>query len=629
MPSQKRRSRSGSQKEHHVTDRDVPARVTMADRLTRQRLPLALAGILIAATILVYAQACRFGFVLIDDPTYVSENPRVQGGLSLENIAWSWTTFRDGNWIPLTWLSLMLDTTVFGFHAAGYHLTNILLHAANTGLVFAFLARATGNPMRSACVAALFALHPLHVESVAWITERKDVLSTLFGLLALLSYVNYAVGRGRWNFAACVLCFVASLLSKQTFVTLPFVLLLLDYWPLGRLSERSARLWLIVEKSPLFAISAVACTITVIAQRSGHNVASLSASPFLIRCLNAVVVYATYVAKTFVPYHLSVFYPHPGEHYFVLTVVVSAVLVTAISAAAVVLIRRRPYLFVGWAWYLGTLVPMIGLVQVGRQQMADRYTYLPLVGVFLASVWLFADFIPLRLRGRHALASVAVTVIVLCAGATFVQASYWQDSITLFRHAYECDAQNPIAASALGSRLVETGQTADGLALLESAVRLAPQDAECHFNLAVSLEKAGQSDAALKQYEMALALDDWDPRAHTNLARMLWKRNHVQEAKQHFLKAIAIDPEHVSAYVNLAALCGQTADFAGTITYSQRALQLDPTLSICHYNLALALRAEGRLDDAIRHFRDVLNLSPNDPDATRELTRTLAMRGGS
>jgi protein O-mannosyl-transferase len=629
MPSQKRRSRNHFAKDSTPAGRAVPASLTAAERFARWRRPLTLGAVLIATTLIVYAQAWRFGFVLFDDPTYVSENPRVQAGLSLETFAWSFTTFRDGNWIPFTWLSLMLDTTVFGFHATGYHVTNVLLHVANTVLVFAFLARATGNQLRSACVAGLFALHPLHVESVAWVTERKDVLSTVFGLLALLTYVNYATGRGRWNFAACVICFVASLLSKQTLVTLPFVLLLLDFWPLNRFSERSARLRLIAEKIPLLAISVIACVVTVTAQRSGHNVASLASFSLIARCLNAVVAYGTYLAKTFVPYHLSVFYPHPGEHFFALAVAVAAALLTAVSVAAIVSIRRRPYLFVGWAWYLGTLVPMIGIVQVGRQQMADRYTYFPLIGIFLAVVWLTADLVRGSVRVRRVLAGAAVTVLIVCAAATFVQAGYWHDSISLFRHAYECDEDNPVAASALGNRLVETGQIKEGLALLESAVRLAPKDAEAHFSLAVGLEKSGQTDAAAQEYETALALDDWDPRAHTNLARILWTRNQLQEARQHFLRAIEIDPDHVSAYVNLAALCGQMGDFAGSVAYNQQALQLEPGSSICHYNLALALRAQGRFDDAIRHFDDVLHLSPNDADATRERARTLEMRRGS
>jgi len=629
MQSQKRRMRSRASKEPVF---DVPAlesKEAVADRAGRLRRLLWLTATLVAATLLVYAQTWRFGFVLFDDPTYVSENPHVQAGLSLQNVVWSFATFRDGNWIPFTWLSLMLDTTVFGFHAGGYHFTNVLLHVANTVLLFAFLARATGNQLRSACVAALFALHPLHVESVAWITERKDVLSTLFGLLSLWAYVNYAKSRSGWTFAACLLCFVASLLSKQTLVTLPFVFLLLDYWPLGRFAERSARMRVFVEKIPFLAVSAGFSYVTVMAQRSGHNVASLSTFPLGTRCLNAIVVYADYLAKTLFPYHLAVFYPHPGEHYYLVVVGGAAALLAVISVAAVVWLRRCPYLFVGWAWYLGTLVPMIGIVQVGRQQMADRYTYFPLIGLFVVVVWLCAELVPAGALRIRVLATAAVMILVALASATFVQAGYWQDSVALFRHARECDENNPVAASAQGSTLVARGETKEGVALLESAVHMAPNDAESHFNLAVGLEKVRQLDAAAEQYQAALALDEWDPRAHTNLARSLWKRHQYREAKQHFVRAIQIDNDHVSAYVNLGALCGETGDFADSILYNERALELDPTLSICHYNIALALRAQGRLDEAIDRFRYLLTLSPNDVDAQRELDRTRAMQRGS
>jgi Flp pilus assembly protein TadD len=655
MRSQQRRRRSRSSKERVSETPPTAVREAAAERIRQLRRPLLLAALLIAATVLVYAQAWRFGFVLFDDPIYVSENPHVQSGLSLRNVSWCFAGLHDGNWIPFTWLSLMLDTTIYGFEPGGYHVTNVLLHVANTVLLFAFLARATGNQLRSAFVASLFALHPLHVESVAWITERKDVLSTLFGLLSLLAYVTYATRGGRWSLAACFLCFVCSLLSKQTLVTLPFVFLLLDYWPLGRLhfhrpravplhegasdaahAERRSSsvrtpswVWLFVEKVSFLAVSAAFSAITLIAQRSGHTVASLEAFPFATRCMNALVVYVDYLQKTLLPQNLAVFYPHPGEQYFPAMVGGAAALLVAISVAAVVAARRYPFLFVGWAWYLGTLVPMIGIVQVGRQQMADRYTYFPLIGLFLAIVWLIAELVPTGVLRARVLPAVAVTSVAALAVATFFQVGYWHDSVALFRHALECGPHNPVAASALGSTLVAQGELTEGVSLLESAVRMAPNDAESHFNLAVGLEKIGRLDAADEQYEAALALDDWDPRAHTNLARSLWRRHRYQEAKRHFLRAVEIDKDHVSAYVNLGALCGETGDFAGSIAYNERALELDPTLLLCHFNIAIALRAQGRLEQAVDRFQYLLKLSPNDADARRELDRTLAMQHGS
>jgi tetratricopeptide (TPR) repeat protein len=345
--------------------------------------------------------------------------------------------------------------------------------------------------------------------------------------------------------------------------------------------------------------------------------------------LNAVVVYAEYLLKTTLPYHLSVFYPHPGSDHFWAAIGGAALLLAAVSAASLLWLRRCPYLFVGWAWYLGTLVPMIGIVQVGRQQMADRYTYFPLIGVFLASVWLIADLAPRWGLRPRVLASVAVALLLALGGATFVQAGYWHDSITLFRHARECDENNAVAASALGSTLGKEGRPAEALPLLQLAVKLAPQDAESHFNLAVELANAGHDDEAIAQYQAALALDDWDARSHNNLALLLWKRHEHQQAKLHFLRAIEVDKEHVSAYQNLGALCGELGDFAGCVANNQRALQLDPTLRICRYNLALALRAQGRLAEAIDQFRYLLQAAPDDADAKRELGRTLEMSRGS
>jgi Flp pilus assembly protein TadD len=278
---------------------------------------------------------------------------------------------------------------------------------------------------------------------------------------------------------------------------------------------------------------------------------------------------------------------------------------------------------------LGTLVPMIGIVQVGRQQMADRYTYFPLIGVFLALVWLVADLAPRCGFRPRALAAAAVALLVALGGAAFVQAGHWNDSVSLFRHARDCDETNGIAASALGSTLGKEGNAAEAFELLESAVQLAPKDAESHFNLAVELTKAGRDDEAVSQYQTALALDDWDARSHNNLALLLWKRHQYQDAKQHFLRAIEVDKDHLSTYENLGALCGETGDFAGAITYNQRALQLDPTLRICRYNIALALRAQGRFADAIDQFRDLLKIAPDDADARRELDRTLAMLRGT
>ena len=387
---------------------------------------------------MVYAQTWRFGFVQIDDPIEVSENLRVRQGLSWQNLIWCFSSFFDGNWIPLTWLSLMFDTTVYGFRAGGYHFTNVVLHVANTLVLFAILGRATCNELRSACVAALFALHPLHVESVAWITERKDVLSTLFGLLSLLAYVNYAARGRSWRLAACLLCFLLSLLSKPTLVTLPCVFLLLDFWPLSRLSWNIKADWKrLVEKAPFLTVSVAFSVITILAQGSGHAVRSFGAFSLAARCENAVVVYAAYLVKTLFPHDLVVYYPHPGGHFAWPAIGGAAAMLLAISAAAVVWVRRYPFLFVGWAWYLGTLVPMIGIVQVGGQQMADRYTYFALIGPFLAVVWLVAELVPAGTLAARVLPVATLIVLAALTATAYVQVGYWRDDLALWGHALE------------------------------------------------------------------------------------------------------------------------------------------------------------------------------------------------
>jgi Tfp pilus assembly protein PilF len=584
---------------------------------------------LVALVLVVYWQTGSFEFIALDDPVYVSDNRHVQGGLTAQNVEWSLFGFHDGNWIPLTWLSLMLDTTLFGVRPGAYHLMNVALHAANAVLLFAFLTRATGWQFRSACVAALFALHPLHVESVAWVTERKDVLSTLFGLASLLTYVGYCKNHRRLEFRACFACFAASLLAKQTLVTLPFVFLLLDYWPLGRFGDRSARVRVVLEKVPFLVASLAFSIVAVIAQKSGHTVASLNSLPLLARCMNAVTVYATYLRQTFFPFHLAVYYPHPGANIAWGTVGACAALLIAVSAITVFRARLNPYLLVGWAWYLGTLVPMIGIVQVGSQQMADRYTYFPLIGLFIALVWLISDLASRTAFNRWTLPAAAAVCLVASGSAAFIQIGYWRDSITLFRHAVQSAPNNPLATSALGFALMSQGSADQGIALLESAVRLSPDDPQTQYNVAVGLQSVNRLKEAAEHYQAVLALNPNDADAHTNLGVLFAMNQRYPDAKQQFLEAVAINPEHVQAYVDLGTLCLDTRDYAEAITYSQRALALDPSRLNCHLNIGLALRAQGRRNEAIEQFKYVLSVSPNDPDANRELRQTLATPGGS
>jgi protein O-mannosyl-transferase len=656
MPSRKRRDRPSSESLGRTPQaalrdpsseraREAGPGPAGERRPTSVRFGLMFASLLAVSVFVVYWQARNFDFVLLDDGVYVSDNPNVQQGLSLRNLKWS-CQFQDGNWIPLTWLSLMLDSDLSGPSPRGYHITNVLLHVANTLILFVLLTRATGGAVKSAIVAGLFGLHPLHVESVAWIAERKDVLSTLFGLASLWAYVEFAIrrvrtvtsldsgtagrlgsrldGRAIWLLTASFLCLVASLLSKATLVTLPFVFLLLDFWPLGRRSERWGRL--VAEKIPFFLLTVVFSVIAALAQRGSHSVAALDAVSFPTRCANALAAYAAYLGHTVVPFNLAIYYPHPGERLSIGTVGLAVVLLAAISLFAVASRHRFPFVFVGWAWYLGTLVPMIGLVQIGTQQMADRYTYFPLIGVFVGATWLIGAFALTRSVPERVAGWGAAGLLVALGSAAFVQVTYWRDNVTLFRHAVESTGENPLAEGALGYALMLRGQGQEGIAHLEAAAQLGPYDPQVHYVLALALQGAGRLDEAVEHYQRALTLNDNHAEAHTNLAIILSQLHRYGEAKAHFLRALQINPQHAKACVNLGTLCLETKDYDDAIRYSEQALALDPRLQNCHWNLALAFRATGQFDKSISEFESYLAVAPSDPDARRELARTRALK---
>jgi protein O-mannosyl-transferase len=586
-----------------------------------------LAGLLIGATLVVYVQTWWFGYVLIDDPIEVSGNPRVQAGLSLQNVVWCFTSFFDGNWIPLTWLSLMLDTTLFGFRAGGYHFTNVLFHAANTVLLFVFLTRATGSDLRSACVAALFALHPLHVESVAWITERKDVLSLFFGLLSLLAYLRYARTGSRLSYALCLIAFVASLLSKQTLVTLPFLLLLLDYWPLGLMQPKAlARLSL--EKLPFLAVSIVFSIVTVFAQKGGNGMQTLVTIPFSVRVENAVVAYAAYLEKTFFPRDLVVYYPHLGGAFSWLAIGTSAAVLLVVSGVAIAGVRRLPYLFVGWSWFLGTLVPMIGLVQVGSQQMADRYTYFPLIGLFIALVWLMADLVPAGAIRSRFLPVATLAGLAALAATAFVQVGYWHDDLALFRHALDGAKDNPFTRNKIGCALMLRGELPQAIEQFEVALHLGPNWIDPRYNLGLVYQQQGRVDDAAACYRKVLTINDQHADAHNNLGAILLDRGADAEAKQHFQRAAQIAPVRVEPEMNLAIVSLKTGDSAGAIAASQRALAIDPRENKCRHLLVEALLAQRRWDEAASQLETILKFNPRDEKARSELVRTLAKRHG-
>jgi tetratricopeptide (TPR) repeat protein len=601
---------------------------------------LILAMVLAAGTLAVYAPTWWYGALSIDDPVYVVDNVHVTTGLTPRNVVWSFTSIYDSNWIPLTWLSLMLDVDLYGGRASGFHVTNTLLHAACAVLLFLTLVRATGSDLRSAIVAALFALHPLHVESVAWIAERKDVLSIFFGMIALLAYVRYATGAGRINWALAFVSLALSLMAKQTLVTLPFVFLLLDFWPLGRMRgapgsgsspeapPRAGRPVsvgrLILEKIPFFGLSAVFSVVASFAQ--AHGGAVVEALPLHLRLMNAVVVYVIYLGKTLVPINLSVFYPHPGFRLDWTQVVVPGVLLLALSGFALAKARRLPYLFVGWCWYLGTLVPMIGLLQIGGQQMADRYTYFPLIGIFLAVIWLVAEWTPVGALRARVLPAGAVVVVAILSAISFHQVGYWRNSISLLAHATQIMPDHPTPHEYLAAAYLYAELPEKAIPELETAIRLAPPYAVLQYKLASALDKVGRGDEAIEHYQAALALDEQSAKTHNDFAVLLMSRHQDAEARRHLERALQLDPDLANAHANLSLLCAKTHDYPRAIAEGERALALDPQQTDCYHYVAVALRGEGRFDEAIQRLQQLIKLAPDSQVARKELEITRAMQ---
>jgi tetratricopeptide (TPR) repeat protein len=438
-------------------------------------------------------------------------------------------------------------------------MTNVLLHLANVLLVFKLFSQMTGRAGRSAFVAALFAVHPLHVESVAWITERKDVLSTLFALLSLLAYAESVHARRRGLLVPAWIFFVASLLSKQTFVTLPLVLLLLDYWPLERLnferrpaeldgignvharSTKSNWLWIVLEKLPFVAASGVFCLVALSAQRHSEFVQSFQNIPFTTRCLNAILVYGLYLWKFLIPVNLSSFYPHPGSRLSLSSVAGSGVVLSAISCCAIVNARRRPFLLVGWLWYLVSLLPMIGLIQVGRQQMADRYVYFPLLGIYAAIAWTVPTLMPASMSGRRFLPILATGIVGTFAAIAFVQVGYWRDSVTLYRHSLAAAEDNAQARIRLGTALLVRGEREEAMTHLQKAVELEPKNSQAHFALGGWFLALSRWKEAAGQFRAAIACDESFPAAHGNLGFVLFKQRDYAAARRELDRALEIN----------------------------------------------------------------------------------------
>src|SRR5436189_647825 len=567
--------------------------------------------VLVAVTWAVFGQTLGHDFVNFDDHVYVYENPLVIRGLSMEGIIGAFTHTHARNWHPLTTLSHMLDCQLYGLKAGGHHLTNVILHTISVLLLFLLLKQTTGALWRSAFVAVLFAIHPLHVESVAWIAERKDVLSAVFFMLTLAAYARYARAPSAARYLLVALLSAFGLMSKPMLVTLPFVLLLLDYWPLGRIrghksdvSGHENLVMLVVEKIPLVGLSAVSSVVTFLAQRGA--IGWTEQLPVLARINNAVVTYVVYMWQMLWPVKLAVFYPHPENRLPLSEIILALAILIAATAAAFVLRKKGPYLVTGWLWYLGMLVPVIGLVQVGWQGHADRYTYLPQIGLYVLLIWTVADLTARWRRQREILSASAAVSISVLSWRAWIQTSYWRDSETLFTHALAVTSNNDVAENNLGIVFLRKGNLDETISLLQAAVDLRPENSPAHENLAKALLQKGQVTDALVHYRRLLELQPDNIEVHNIVGTVLIQQGQAREAVEEWQKVLAIQPDNGNAMSNLAWVFATSPDDslrdrAKAVQLAEQAMRISGgRIPLTFRTLAAAYAENGRFSEAIQ-----------------------------
>jgi len=590
--------------------------------------------LLVVATVIAYYPVYQQPFFNFDDPVYVVNNPHITSGWSWDTISWAFTSFYQFNWHPLTWLSHALDVRLFGIKPTGHHLVNLLLHVANVFLVYLMLLRATGYAGRSAMVAGLFALHPVNVETVAWISERKNLLSMFFFLMGLGAYRWYAFAAlqnamsrpgaivkridtrpATTRYALMTAFFALGLMAKPQIITFPFLLLLWDYWPLGRMAYRDQEAlvgslwpplppprsfwWLVKEKLPLFAICAASAAVTVVAQHAGGAVASLEQYPFPVRLTNAIVAYVRYLGKAVWPSHLAPFYPHPWNALPAWQVVPALCLLIAITAL-VVLHRERRYLLVGWLWFLGTLVPMLGLMQVGNQAMADRYAYLPFLGLFLMVSWELSELaaawrVPLLLT--RSLAGVVLVALML---ANDHQLGYWSNNVALWTHTLEVTDGNYIAHDNLAHAFIDQADPEDALKQFQAALAIYPSDPNALLGIAMYDQQTGNFPDALARYEqMAKVTPEGPPRAELFAKEGLVYLNmkDTSAAQASFAKSVAMDPDSIPGWLGLGVVAEQTGDYQGAVEKYKKANSIQP-MKVTYLLMAKALDRAGQPSQA-------------------------------
>ncbi|HWB12510.1 MAG TPA: tetratricopeptide repeat protein [Pirellulales bacterium] len=586
---------------------------------------------LFLGTCTVYRGVAEHGFSSFDDGDYVTHNRHVQAGLTRESIVWALTSFDAANWFPLTWLSLELDAQLYGANPGAFHLTNVVLHSLSGALLFLIWWRFTGAVWRSALVAGLFLLHPLRVESVAWVSERKDVLSALFWMLTLAAYGNYVRSPSRMRYALLAAAFGLGLCAKQMLVTLPLVLFLLDWWPLARTATAAPRnrsdsnpvLFLLVEKLPLVMLALLSAVATVLAQRGGNAVIAVVKLPLDLRLANALVSTAVYLKKTVWPVDLAAFYPYPTEGLPWWQLALAGLTAAGVTALAVYQRRRRPYLLVGWMWYLITLLPVCGVIQVGGQAMADRYTYLPSIGLYVIFAWGLGEWASTPVRQRLA---VALSAALLCGSTVLTerQLERWGDGISLWQHTISVTGPNPVAESILASEFIGAGRADDALPHLKRSLELRPGWPNALYNLGIALAQLGRFDEAESALREAVANKPLFATAHYELGKVYLRQQRLPEAQHEFLHAIETAPELVAAHDDLGeALERQGKLEAATDAYAE-AVRLAPDNVEYRLNLAFVLDLAGQTAQAQQQFDISSRLVPDWPLRARAAAWALA-----
>jgi Flp pilus assembly protein TadD len=589
---------------------------------------------LVVALYGVYGQVGGHSFVRYDDGLYVTANYEVQNGLNLHGINWALTTTHAYNWHPLTWMSHMLDVSLFGLEPGAHHVVNLYIHLANSLLLFFVFRRMSAEVWQSGFVAVLFALHPLHVESVAWVSERKDVLSTLFWMLTMWSYTRYTVKTDAGWYLLTLLFFMLGLMTKPMMVTLPFVLLLLDYWPLRRynfkgfnritpLYENASLVELIREKIPFFFLSTASCMVTFYAQKTGGSLGSSDVYPLATRISNALIAYVSYIGKTFWPFSLAVFYPYP-QSIPIWQAVGAGLLLMAAFGLVVINIRRFPYLAVGWFWYFGTLVPVIGLVQVGGQAMADRYTYIPLIGVFVILAWGIPHVLSRWRFKTIGMIFGASVILLVCTMAARFQTSIWADSHTLFEHALKVTENNAVAHNIIAYSLAEKGELKEAARHIYAGLEIQPANFGAYNNLGNIRLQQGKVDEAVRHFSKALQINPDKEYIHYNLANALMAQGKTADAIAHYDLALGLTPNNVNYRNNLANALVKAGRIADALHHYQAALSIDPNDPEILNNCGVALIQAGKIRAAVKCFKMASSLDPEYAIAKNNLLKALA-----